>query len=100
MAAGYRYRLYWAQLSVRWSSRQDRLNPGDLADRRICPDGPDRCIGTAGFAVMSASAGVRIGPHMDVTLRVENLSNEPYKYHGSGVWAPGLSAVALLRVRK
>lgn len=100
VAAGYQRRRYWAQLSVRWSTRQDRLNPGDLADRRICPDGPDRCDGTPGFAVVSVAAGVRIGSHVDVTLRVENLSDEPYKYHGSGVWAPGLSAVALLRIRK
>ncbi len=99
-AAGYRRRQYWAQVELRWSARQNRLNPGDLSDERICPDGPDRCVGTAGFAVMSLAAGVRIGPHIDVTLRVVNLSNEPYKYHGSGVWAPGLSALALLRIRK
>jgi len=100
VAAGYRHRKYWAQLSLRWSARQDRLNPGDLADARICPDGPDRCNGTSGFAVVTLAAGVRIGSHVDVTLRVENLSDEPYKYHGSGVWAPGLCAVALVRVSK
>lgn len=99
-AAGYRHRLYWAQVELRWSARQDRLSPGDLRDGRICPDGPDSCEGTPGFAIMSVAAGVRIGPHMDVTLRVENLSNEPYKYHGSGVYSPGLSAVALLRIRR
>jgi len=99
-AAGYRRRLYWVQASLRWSARQNRLNPGDLADTRICPDGPDNCNGTPGFAVVSVAAGVKLNQYVDVTLRVENLSNEPYKYHGSGVWSPGLSAVALLRIRK
>jgi outer membrane receptor protein involved in Fe transport len=99
-AAGYRRRRYWAQVSLRWSARQDRLSPGDLADGRICPNGPDDCKGTPGFAVVSVAAGVQLNRYVDVTIRVENLSNEPYKYHGSGVYAPGLSAVALLRIRK
>ncbi len=100
VAAGYRRHRYWAEVAVRWSARQDRLSPGDLADKRICPNGPDNCTGTPGWAMVSLSGGVRMGRYTDLTLRIENVSNEPYKYHGSGVYAPGVSAIALLRVHK
>ncbi|MFH2008986.1 MAG: TonB-dependent receptor [bacterium] len=99
-AVGYQSPRFWAQVRLRWSDRQDRLSLGDLNDARICPTGPDGCRGTPGFAVLSLAGGVRLGRHVDVTLRFENVTNEPYKYHGSGVYAPGLSGIALLRVRR
>jgi outer membrane receptor protein involved in Fe transport len=92
-------RGHFAQAGLRWSARQDRLAPQDLLDPRICPQGPDRCDGTPGFAVITLSAGLRLGPYLHATVRIENLTNEPYKHHGSGVWAPGLSAVGLLQVK-
>jgi len=85
---------------VRWAKRQDRLAPGDFNDKRICPNGPDNCAGTPGFGVVSLAGGVQIDRFVDLTLRVENLGNTPYKYHGSGVYGPGLSAIAQIRVRK
>lgn len=90
---------YFVELSLRWSARQDRLSPGDRQDSRICPEGPDRCAGTPGFAVLNLAGGARLTRHVDIVLRIENLGNEPYKYHGSGVYAPGLSAVTELRLR-
>ena len=100
-AVGYRHRQgYWAEVALRWSTRQDRLSPGDLLDGRICPGGPEGCNGTPGFAVFSLAGGVSLGPHVDLALRIENVSNEAYKYHGSGVYAPGLSAMALIKVKR
>jgi outer membrane receptor protein involved in Fe transport len=92
-------RRYWAELAVRWSARQDRLSPGDLEDTRICPAGPTDCAGTPGFAVINVSAGVRMHRWVDLTFRLENLTNQSYKWHGSGVYGPGLSATAELRLR-
>jgi len=96
---GEQSRRYWAELAVRWSARQDRLSPGDLADTRICPTGPTACAGTPGFAIINVAAGVRMHRRVDLTLRLENLANETYKWHGSGVYGPGLSATAELRLR-
>jgi outer membrane receptor protein involved in Fe transport len=93
-----RGRRYFAQAALRFAARQDRLSPGDRNDARICPDGLDRCPGTPGFAVVHLSGGTRIGRHVDVVLRLENVSNAAYKWHGSGVYAPGLSAVTELRL--
>jgi len=91
---------WWAAAMVRWAKRQDRLAPGDFNDKRICPNGPDNCAGTPGFGVVSLAGGVQLNRFVDLTLRVENLGNTPYKYHGSGVYGPGLSAIAQIRVRK
>ncbi len=96
---GKGHRRYWAELAVRWSTRQDRLSPGDLNDGRICPNGPVNCNGTAGFAIINLAAGVRMHRTVDLTFRLENLANEAYKWHGSGVYSPGLSATAELRLR-
>jgi len=90
---------YWAEVAVRWSARQDRLSPGDLNDTRICPAGPVGCAGTPDFAIINVAAGVRMHRHVNLTFRLENLANEAYKWHGSGVYGPGLSATAELRVR-
>jgi len=96
---GNQSRRYWAELAVRWSARQNRLSPGDLVDTRICPAGPTACGGTPGFAIINAAAGVRMHRWVDLTLRLENLANETYKWHGSGVYGPGLSATVELRLR-
>ena len=98
LSAGYRANRYWATLSLRWSTRQRRLSPGDLNDSRISPDGPDGCRGTPGFAVLSVAGGLTLRKGLDLILRLHNVSNEPYKYHGSGVYQPGTSVTAELRL--
>jgi outer membrane receptor protein involved in Fe transport len=91
-------RRYWAEATLRWSARQDRLAPIDYQDDRICPDGPDRCDGTPGYAVIGLAGGLRLSRHATVVIRLENLTNEAYRLHGSGVWAPGRSGTAELRL--
>ncbi len=88
----------WARVMLRWSARQDRLSPGDLNDSRICPGGPEGCTGTPGFAIVSLAGGIPINSYVDFSLHIHNLTNEKYKYHGSGVYGSGLSAIAQLRV--
>ena len=100
IAVTYRHpRGHWAQAGLRWSARQDRLSATDRSDTRICPQGPDRCNGTPGFAVMTVAGGLRLARSVYFTLRVENVTNEAYKYHGSGVYGPGLSVVSMIQVR-
>jgi outer membrane receptor protein involved in Fe transport len=89
----------WADVLLRWSARQDRLSPGDLNDARICPDGPVGCEGTPGFAIIDVAGGLPLGRYADFMLRIHNLTNEPYKYHGSGVFGPGVSAIGQVRIK-
>jgi hypothetical protein len=44
------------------------------------------------------AGGVRLSRHATVVLRLENLTNAAYKIHGSGVYAPGVSGIAELRL--
>ena len=94
---GVRYdadaRRWFTELAMRWSLRQSRLSERDRQDARICPDGPDNCDGTAGYAVFTARGGVSFWDWLRATLTIENLSHEGYKVHGSGVFGAGISAV-------
>ncbi len=68
--------------------RQDRLDPvRDLSDERIPPGG------TPGFATLNVRAGRAFGDHQQhrLSVSVENLTDQPYLVHGSGVYGTGLT---------
>lgn len=67
---------------VNFASNQDRLSNGDIKDSRI-PIG-----GTPGYVVHSLGAITHFGKFA-LTLSVENILNERYKYHGSGIYEYG-----------
>ncbi len=75
---------------VRWAAKQDRLSPEDLKDPRI-PEG-----GTPGWWTLNLRASARFSDRYRTGLAIENLFNRKYRYHGSGLWAPGLNVVATL----
>ena len=75
---------------VRMNSNQKRLSSGDVSDNRIGPNG------TPGFIVLDL--GYSIGLNwfkmpINLSIQGQNLANVLAKYHGSGVFIPGRSAV-------
>ena len=88
----------FVELAVRWAAPQDRLSAADRSDLRICPAGAASCTGTSGYAIIALRAGARIAKRLRLTLAVENIANETYRVHGSGIDGPGLSAVLGLGV--
>jgi len=71
------------------SARQDRLDPvRDVTDERIPLEG------TPGFATLNIRAGRTIGQgdRHRVSLSLENLTDQPYLVHGSGVLGTGFTA--------
>jgi hemoglobin/transferrin/lactoferrin receptor protein len=62
---------------------QDRLAAGDRADHRIAPGG------TPGWSVLHVHAGYGFGPGLEVRVGVDNVFDEAYRIHGSGVDGPG-----------
>lgn len=94
-------RLY-AEFSVRWADRQDRLSAEDLKDLRICEDpnrpgtllSGDACRGTRGWVTFNLRAGWRPLDFLGLQLNLENLGDARYKTHGSGIDAPGFQALA------
>jgi outer membrane receptor protein involved in Fe transport len=64
---------------VRFAGRQDRLAPGDRADHRIDPSG------TAGWAVLGARAVYTLRADLRLVGALENVFDEAYRVHGSGI---------------
>jgi len=72
-----------AELVFRLASRQDRLSLEDKEDNRI-PEG-----GTAGYAVIDIRSSLKASDNASLYCVLENLTNQEYKEHGSGIWGPG-----------
>ena len=54
---------------------------------------------TPGFFVIGVRGGTRIGTNMDVSVLADNLTDKNYRWHGSGVDAPGFNVQARVRYR-
>jgi hemoglobin/transferrin/lactoferrin receptor protein len=48
--------------------------------------------------VASLHSGWKINDHLDLTLGLENLTDEDYRNHGSGQNEPGLNGILGVRV--
>jgi len=82
----------WAELYVEAAVRQDRLSSGDVSDTRI-PEG-----GTPGWGTLNLRGGVKLSEKATLTLGAYNLGDKRYRYHGSGIDAPGLNIVVGLEL--
>jgi hemoglobin/transferrin/lactoferrin receptor protein len=67
------------EAALSFAGRQDRLAAGDKADHRINP------AGTPGWSVLNVRAGYRFGSGLEVRAGLENVFDEAYRVHGSGV---------------
>ena len=81
-----------AGLTFSWAARQDELNPDDIADPRIDPNG------TPGWTTWSIETSGRMAPGVLWSVSLINLFDERYRVHGSGLDGPGRSLVAGLRL--
>jgi outer membrane receptor protein involved in Fe transport len=83
---------WFAESYVQFARRQDRLDDDDRGDVRIDPNG------TAGWATLNLRGGWRPWTPLHLQLAVNNILDESYREHGSGIDAPGIGAVATARV--
>jgi outer membrane receptor protein involved in Fe transport len=75
----------FAEVEWLWAGKQDRLASGDRADHRIPPRG------TPGWSVVNLRAAWDAGP-VRARAGVENLFDEAYRTHGSGIGGMGRAA--------
>ena len=75
----------WFELYAWIADRQDRLSARDERDSRI-PAG-----GTPGYETLNARVGWELRPNHRIAMGIENIFNEAYRVHGSGVDGPGIS---------
>jgi outer membrane receptor protein involved in Fe transport len=80
-------RSAFAEIEWLWAAKQDRLASGDLADHRIAPGG------TPGWNVVNLRASWDAG-RVRLRAGLENLLDEAYRTHGSGIDGVGRAAWA------
>jgi hemoglobin/transferrin/lactoferrin receptor protein len=84
---------FWLQGELTFAGRQDRLSLRDRTDGQRIPPG-----GTPAWQVVNLRAGVDLGNGAHLSVALENLLDENYRIHGSGLNEPGLNFVAALDV--
>lgn len=80
---------YWAEGFVLVAGGQDRLSPRDEEDTQRIPPG-----GTPGYAILTLRGGLRLMKGLRLNGAVENVTNEDYRIHGSGVNGAGTNFIA------
>lgn len=87
----YSLKRYYLISELTWASKQDRLAKGDQDDNRI-PKG-----GTPGWKVWNTFAGYQY-KKLQVRLSLQNILNEDYRTHGSGINGVGRSVLTELNL--
>ena len=94
---------FWATFFVRGAAEQRRLNRSDIRDPRIQGSTRDPAevkfdsngyaldAGTPGWWTLNVRGGIRLFDYTRLTLSLENLLNQRYRPHGSGINAPGFN---------
>lgn len=84
----------WTELVVTHAEKADKLSAGDRRDTQRIPPG-----GTPGYTVAHLRFGMEVSPGLHISLAVENLLDENYRVHGSGLNEPGRNLVLALDKR-
>jgi hemoglobin/transferrin/lactoferrin receptor protein len=85
---------WWVEGTVQLVDDATRLSAGDRGDTQRIPPG-----GTPGFTVATLRSGWRVNDAITLTAAVENVTDEAYRVHGSGVNQPGVNFVLGAQVR-
>jgi len=78
----------WIEGAVTGAEKADKLSTRDSTDTSRIPAG-----GTPGYTVGDIRAGWKATDGLMITLAVENVTDEDYRIHGSGVNEPGRNIV-------
>jgi hemoglobin/transferrin/lactoferrin receptor protein len=78
----------WAEGVVTVAEEQDRLSSSDRADNQRIPPG-----GTPGYTVLTLRGGWQVYRDLKLSLALENVTDEDYRIHGSGLNEPGRNFV-------
>ncbi len=84
----------WVEGTGRVVLKQDRLSPEDKRDTERIPPG-----GTPGYYLLGLRGGVRATERVTLFAGVENINDQDYRVHGSGVTSPGTNFVGGAEVR-
>ncbi len=89
--AGLRWdhnRKYWLEGLCTIAAKADKLSSRDKADTSRIPPG-----GTPGYRVYDIRSGWNVSENFTLSLSIENITDEDYRIHGSGLNEPGRNIV-------
>jgi hemoglobin/transferrin/lactoferrin receptor protein len=72
-------------------SEQDNLSSRDIADTQRIPPG-----GTPGYTTLNLRSEWQVRNGLVLSVALDNLTDEEYRVHGSGVNEPGRNLIASL----
>ena len=94
---GLRHKLnqsVWVEAVITRSEKADKLSAGDKRDRQRIPEG-----GTPAYTVLHLRSGWELNENTSISLAIENVFDENYRVHGSGLNEPGRNLVVALEKR-
>ncbi len=80
----------WVEVGMDWAKSQDRVTEAEENDNRFPPEG------TPSYEVFHIRSGWDINDNWSVSLAVENITDEEYRIHGSGVNEPGRNFIGTI----
>jgi hemoglobin/transferrin/lactoferrin receptor protein len=82
---------WWGELSILAVDKADKLSLKDESDDSRIPTN-----GTPGYILFGLRGGRSIGENSAISLAAENLGDEDYRVHGSGLNGPGRNFIVSL----
>jgi hemoglobin/transferrin/lactoferrin receptor protein len=86
-------RGHWVELLFRYAAKADRLNTADERDSSRIPPG-----GTPAYMVADLHTGFQVSDDLELLVGIDNLADEDYRIHGSGLNQPGRNLYVTLRM--
>jgi hemoglobin/transferrin/lactoferrin receptor protein len=81
----------WLYGIVTGATDADKVTSRDARDTQRVPPG-----GTPGYVTLNLGGGWKFSENLELTVTLENVTNEDYRVHGSGVNAAGFGVIATL----
>ncbi len=85
---------WWAETVVTVADRQDNLSSREKEDTQRIPPG-----GTPGYTILSFRGGYDVTRHLTLAAVLENVTDEDYRVHGSGLNEAGRNLVVSAEYR-
>jgi len=85
---------YWIEGACTVAAKADELSTRDASDTSRIPPG-----GTPGYTVYDVRVGCNVSSDLKLSAAVENIADEDYRIHGSGVNEPGRNIVLAAECR-
>ena len=85
LGIAFHQKQFFVRPELLFASKQDRLAQGDKDDNRIGKDG------TAAWQIINIQSGFT-HKWLTINLSLQNLTNQDYRTHGSGINGVGRSA--------